>query len=115
MAIDSDLLLVLKSSGIGDGDPALSEKLMTRFLDMLWVSGRWPAMIICLNRGVFMTTQNSSSGDILSQLEKAGAEVFSCSTCLEYYGRVDKLAIGKAGNMRDMVEAMLSFKKVLSP
>jgi len=115
MALDQNLLLVLKSSGIGDGEPDLGEKLMKSFLGMLFESGTYPARIICLNSGVFLTTGASEAGETLVKFQEAGSEVFSCTTCLEYYGRKEMLAIGKPSTMRETVAAMLSFQKVLSP
>ena len=53
MAIDKNLLLVLKSSGIGEGEPDLGEKLLASFLTTLLESGTVPARIICMSRRVF--------------------------------------------------------------
>ena len=51
----------------------------------------------------------------MQKFAEAGAEILSCGTCLEYFDRKDKLLIGHPTNMRDTVDAMLKFKKVLSP
>lgn len=115
MKVDEDLLLLLKSSGIGEGEPDLGEKLMGSFLSVLYESGKIPAVILCMNSGVFLTTDGSSVVDVLRQFAEAGSEIASCGTCLEYYGRTDKLVVGRAGNMRETVNAMLEFKKVLAP
>jgi selenium metabolism protein YedF len=115
MKIDNNLLLVLKSSGLGDGEPDLGLKLMSSFLTMLTESKRIPAKIICLNSGIYLTTSGSPVETQMKQFEQAGAEVYSCGTCLDYYGRRDMLTIGYVTNMRDTVTAMLEFEKVLSP
>jgi hypothetical protein len=81
MAISRNLLLILKSSGLGEGEPDLGEKLLLSFL---------------------------------KKLADQGTEILSCSTCLNYYGRQNKLLIGQATTMKDTVEAMLNFPKVLS-
>jgi selenium metabolism protein YedF len=114
MAIDKDLLLVIKSSGLGEGEPDLTEKLMKSFLTMLLESGKTPARMIFMNTGIFLTTEGSAAGDIIKKLEAQGTEIFSCGTCLEYYQRKDKLMAGKIGNMRDTVNAMLGFARVLT-
>lgn len=115
MALNNKLLLVLKSSMLGDGAVDLGEKLLSKFLNTLYESGNLPGRIICMNSAIFLTTEGSSSIEILKKFECDGAEVLSCSTCLEYYGRLDKLQVGKATNMNDSVAAMLSFEKVISP
>jgi selenium metabolism protein YedF len=114
MAVDKDLLLVVKSSGLGEGEPDLGEKLMKSFLAMLLESGRVPARMIFMNSGIFLTTQGSAVADLVKKFEERGSEIFTCGTCLEYFQRKDKLIAGRAGNMRDTVNAMLSFAKVLS-
>jgi len=115
MAVDKDLLLVIKSSGLGDGEPDLGARLMKAFLTMLLESGRIPARMIFMATGIFLTTEKSPVTDVLRKFEKQGAEIFSCGTCLEYYGMKEKLLVGKPGNMRDTVNAMLSFSRILTP
>jgi len=115
MKIDRDLLLMLKSSELGAGEPDLGIKLMSAFLDSLYASGKLPARISCLNSGIFLTTEGSPVEDILRKFEEAGSEIVSCGTCLKYYDRADKLIIGEASNMKVTVNDMLNFEKILAP
>jgi selenium metabolism protein YedF len=114
MAINPKFLLVLKSSGLGDGELDLSETLLDKFLTVLFESGELPARIICMNSAVFLTTGASHYIPLLTKFHDAGTEIFSCGTCLEYYGRTEQLKVGAVGNMKASVEAMLSFEKVIS-
>ena len=114
MPIKNDFLLVLKSSGLGEGEMDLSETLLERFLSTLFDSGCLPARIICMNSAIFLTTTGSRFNDIMGKFEKAGTTILSCTTCLEYYGRKDKLVVGAPTTMKDSVGAMLSFEKVIS-
>jgi selenium metabolism protein YedF len=114
MAIDRDLLVLIRSSGLGDGEPDLGEKLMTGFLTRLLESAV-PARMIFMNSGIFLTTQGSAVVDLLQSYAEKGTEILSCGTCLAYYGREEKLAVGKPTNMKETVAAMLSFRKVLQP
>ena len=115
MPVDNDLLLVLRSSGLGDGEPDLGEKLMASFLTVLLESGTAPARIVCMNSGVFLTTEGSPVADTLKKFLDQGTEILSCGTCLDYYGRSDRLIIGEASNMKAAVAAMLGFKRTLTP
>jgi selenium metabolism protein YedF len=115
LSINKDLLLVLESSGLGDGEPDLGEKLMRAFLTVLFESGEIPSRIICLNSGIFLTTVGSPVGDILKRYEELGSRILSCGTCLDYYGRKDKILVGESTNMKDTVSALLTFKKILRP
>jgi selenium metabolism protein YedF len=114
MNVNKDLLLVLKSNGLGEAEPDLSEKLLKGFLNMLLESGQTPARIICMTSAIFLTTEGSPVIDIMKNFERAGTEILSCMTCLEYYGRKDKIVAGKPTNMRETVNALLSFPKVIS-
>jgi selenium metabolism protein YedF len=113
MEIQAGLLLVVKSAHLGDSEPDLGATLMTSFLTMLWESGKLPAKIAFLASGVFLTTEGSPVAEILEKYTSCGTEIVSCSTCLEYYGRKGKLLIGQPTTMRDTVNALLTFEKVL--
>jgi selenium metabolism protein YedF len=115
VAKDEDLLLILGSAGLGDGEPDLGEKLMRAFLSMLFESEKLPARIICMNSGVFLTTEGSPVLELLAKFEAEGCEILSCRTCLEYFERSEALRIGKPTTMRDTVASMLSFARVLTP
>ena len=115
MQIEREFLLLLKSSSLGDGEPDLGEKLMKSLLNTIWESAILPAKIICMNSGIFLTTEGSQVVDILMRFEEQGAQILSCGTCLEYYDRKDKLIIGKPTNMKDTVNAMLNFERVVAP
>ena len=115
MHLDKQFLLILKSSGIGDGEPDLGERLMSSFLKMLIENGVVPARVICMNSGVFLTTRGSVVADMLRELESFGSQILTCGTCLDYYKRRDDLIVGEATNMKDTVSAMLSFPKIISP
>ena len=115
MPVNPDLLLLLKSSTLGEGEPDLGEKLLNAFLTKLWESGQLPAKIILMNSAIFLSTEGSSLLELLQKFASAGSEILSCGTCLNYYGRKDKLIIGTETNMQDTVHAMLSFKKIINP
>jgi selenium metabolism protein YedF len=115
MKVNDDLLLVLKSAGIGDVEPDLGARLMNSFLNALFETGTLPAKIICMGTGIFLTTEGSAVGGIFDAFVENGTEILSCGTCLEYYGKTDRLIIGSPTNMKDTVNAMLSYGKILAP
>lgn len=114
--LQSDLLLVLKSSVLGEGEPDLGEKLIEAFLAQFVELDAIPARVICMGTGIFLTTTEGSPAlSIMKRFEQAGTEIFTCGTCLEYYGRRDQLQVGSIGNMADTVRAMLEFRRVVQP
>lgn len=114
MAVEREFLLVLKSSGLGDGEPELREKLLKSFLDVLYELRAIPARLVCSGTGIFLTTEGSPVAETLNKFKQEGTEIFSCATCLEHYNRKDKLIFGMPTTMKDTVSAMLRFKKVMA-
>jgi selenium metabolism protein YedF len=113
MSESKDLLLIIKASGIGDGEPDLGEKLMESFLRVQLETGHIPDKIIFLNSGIFLTTEVSTILDMLESFEKSGSNILSCGTCLDYYGRKEKLLVGSPTNMKETVDSMMTYKKVI--
>lgn len=113
MAVQQDTVIVVKSSTFGEGEPDLGEKLINSFFKMLLETDKCPARILFLNSGIFLTTEGSPVIEVLKTIEKEGTEFFSCGTCLDYYGRKDKLLIGQPTNMKDTVEALYRYDRII--
>lgn len=113
MTVNTSILLLIKSSMLGEGEPDLGEKLLRAFLTQLLESGSLPERIICMNSAIFLTTEGSTMLDLMTEFDSQGSEILSCGTCLEYYKRKDRLVVGKPTNMRDTVKALLEFDKIL--
>jgi selenium metabolism protein YedF len=114
MKTDNDLLLIVKSSAIGEGEVDLGEKLAVSFFDVLSRAETVPARMLFINSGIFLTTEGSPVIDSLRKLDDEGTQILSCKTCLDYHGRSDKLLVGKPTNMKETVDAMLTFKRVIA-
>ncbi len=114
MTVQDDMVVLIKSNAFGEGEPDLGEKLLVNFIRMIAESGRLPGQIICMNSGIFLTTEGTPVLDILKLMAESGTKILSCGTCLDYYNRADKLIIGEATNMRDTVSTLLSDKKVIT-
>lgn len=112
MNIDKDWLLVLRSSELIEGEPDLGYKLNGSFIKVISESGILPARMVFLGSGIFLTTEGSPVQEELRAVEGKGCEIVSCITCLNYYDRMDKLAIGRPGDMKDTVDSLRDFKKV---
>lgn len=114
MAIDKDFLLVLTSSEIGSGMADLGERLTGLLLTVFSGSEDLPAKMIFLNSAIFLTTEGSPVADQLKSLEERGVEIISCITCLNYYQRMERIVVGKSGDMKETVKALTKFKKVIT-
>jgi len=43
-----------------------------------------------------------------------GVDLIVCGTCLDYYGKIDELAVGRVSNMLDILQSMKDAQKVLN-
>ena len=98
----------------GVGDEELGKILMKSFLNTLWDCKPRPAKLVFQNKGVMLTTVGSDVLETLELLEKEGVEILSCGTCLAFYGIKDRLRIGRATNMPEIVDITLSAGTVIN-
>lgn len=106
-------VILIKSNILGDGNDTLGSVLMQSFVFTLTRLDGELKSLLFLNGGVLLTTAGSQLINCLKQLECNGVDIVSCGTCLEYYGLLDKLEVGRVGNMYAMVEAMMQSSKVI--
>lgn len=114
MEIDGELVIIVTSATFGEAEPDLGQKLTESFFEVLSDSELLPARIIFINSGVFLTTEGSPVVTSLQKLQKGGVEILSCTTCLNYFQKMDKILVGGPGNMRDTVETITRKKRVVT-
>ena len=85
--------LYLCSDQLGIGEPELGSTLMEIFLDKLAHSDMNVDVVGCVNSGIFLTTEGSRVIDSLKLIERKGARIATCGTCLDHYELRDKLLI----------------------
>jgi selenium metabolism protein YedF len=108
-------VIYLKSNQMGVGDEKLGSILIRGFLQTLKDISPIPTTIVCVNSGVFLTTENEDTINALKELETLGVTVLSCGTCLDFYEVKDKLAVGKISNMLEIAETLCNADNVVSP
>lgn len=106
------LVVVLASDRLGEGDETLGALLMRSFLTSLR-EVEVPATLICLNRGIYLSTEGSPVLEQLRAFEAQGVEVLSCGTCLDFYNRKDALRVGKVSNMFTIAERMAAAGRLI--
>lgn len=114
MPIDPDSLLVLTGNEIGHGPADLGEKLTALFLKTLAASEKRPAKILFLNQAIFLTTEGSPVLESLRKLEADGTELVSCITCLTYFDRMEKVVVGRRGDMKGTVADLGVYARVVT-
>lgn len=101
-----DMTIGISSHLMGSGDEKLGEILMKSFIYTVSETQPYPSTIVFYNTGVKLTTEGSEVLDDLINLEKAGVEIISCGTCLDFLQLNDKLKIGSISNMYTIYEKL---------
>jgi sulfur relay (sulfurtransferase) complex TusBCD TusD component (DsrE family) len=112
--MDVDTVLVFTANGMGNAEPELRFKLAKIFLGLLASSGMMGGKICFYTEGVKLACEGSPVLDELASLQRAGAELILCKTCLDYFGLTSKVRVGVIGGMPDIIEAMSAARKVIT-
>lgn len=89
------LMLVISTDSFGK-DEALGKNLVKAFFETMLVRKDLPDRIFFLNAGVKLTTTEEEVISILKKISE-NVEIFSCGTCLDYFGLKDSLKVGMRG------------------
>ena len=109
------MLVVLSGNVMGTGDPKLGTSLMKAFVFALTKQDQLPDTILCYNTGAYLTCEGADTLEDLKLLESEGVTILTCGTCLDFYGLKEKLAVGGATNMYDIVERMENAAQIIKP
>lgn len=107
-------VVLMAKDRLGEGSDELGEALANAMINTLKSIDPLPTKIIFLNSGINLVVKGSLVLDNLKELQSNGVELIVCGTCLDYYGKMDELAIGRISNMLDIVESMKNAQKVLN-
>ena len=112
--MNDQTILTFTRNGLGHGPDDLQQKLAVKFLQLNLDANTLPAKILFYTDGVKLACEGSPVIDQLRALKERGVELILCSTCLDYYGLREKVAVGIVGGMPDIIEAMSRAGKVIS-
>jgi intracellular sulfur oxidation DsrE/DsrF family protein len=110
----SDTVILITRNGMGDGEPALQQKLIQTYLKLLDENNIHPAVICFYTEGVRLVVEGSPVLDTLKALESKGVRLVLCSTCLNYYNLADQVRVGIVGGMADILDAQIRAGKVIT-
>ena len=103
----------LPSEFVGSGDDALGAKLMVAFLGTLPELGEELWRLVLVNGAVRMTVPGHPAFEKLSALADAGVSILVCGTCLDFFGLLERKAVGQTTNMLDVVTSLQLATKVV--
>jgi len=110
----SSAVILMTRDGLGNAEPALMHKLVGTYLQLLLDNGDLPAAICFYTDGIKLTVEDSPVLEQLTALESKGVRLIVCTTCLNYFGLMDKLKVGIAGGMGDILSAQINAEKVIT-
>ncbi len=110
-----DTVVVISADHMGEGNEELGKVLIKGFIYALTQLDTLPKSVLFYNGGAKLTTEGSDSLEDLHTLEDMGVEIYTCGTCLDYYGLKEKLSVGSVTNMYSIVEMLSGAGKVLRP
>ncbi len=101
-----DKVLFIKDDKVGEGE--LGHILMEGFLKTTLEFDKLPEIVVCVNRGVFLTTKNEKTIEILKEFEKRGVKIYSCGVCMNHFKiPAEELKVGEIGNAYDTMDFLL--------
>lgn len=107
-------VLVFTRNGMGEAPEGLQQTLAVKFLSLAAQAEEKPTKILFYTEGVTLVCEGSPVLQWLRIMEEGGVELIVCSTCLEYFGLIDKVRVGKVGGMPGILAALQEADKVVS-
>ena len=109
------LVYVIPSDTMGHGDDTLGRVLLRAFIKTIKEVEPQPVTIFFYNTGVKITATDSDCIPPLQALAAQGVAIFSCGTCLDFFNLKEQLRVGKVTNMYEIMTAMATAARVVSP
>jgi selenium metabolism protein YedF len=114
MKKNENTLLQVNQFGMGQGNDELGLKLIGNYFKLLIDDKHLPRFIVFYNSGVKFICEGSPVIEVLKNLEVLGVKLLACKTCLDFYELTDKLEVGVAGTMHDIVSLQANADKVIT-
>lgn len=111
---DNSYVVMFAKDRLGEGSDELGNVLVAGLLNTIKERDVLPEKIIFMNSGVNLVLNDSPALPLLKELADKNVDLVSCGTCLDYFGTMDKLAVGRVSNMYEILESMLSVGKVIN-
>ena len=107
-------LIQVTNYGMGQGDEELGLKLISNYFRLLIQEEKLPKIITFYNAGVKLIAEGSPIIETLQQIEKKGVKLIACKTCIDFYKLNDKIKVGIAGTMIDIITLQSIANKVIN-
>jgi len=106
--------IVITNNGMSNADKKLSNVLLTNYLNLLFDEDLIPNTILFYGEGVKTVVEGSLFIESFEKLEDKGVNLIVCKTCLNFYGLLEKVKVGKIGTMADIIHYQWGVDKVIT-
>jgi selenium metabolism protein YedF len=107
------VVLAVTAQTLGRANEELGRQLAIGFLRTLAFRDDAPETVVCYNEGVLLAAEGSPAVPMLEALAQKGSDVILCGTCVNFFDLAGRTAVGRVGDMRGIVEALMQADKVL--
>lgn len=107
-------LIQITQNGMGRGSEELGVVLVTNYLKLLSQEDNLPHFIAFYNSGIKLVCTKSPVIDILKNIEAKGVKLIACKTCLNHFGLSEKMEVGMAASMMDIIDLQKKADKVIN-
>jgi len=107
-------LIQITRNGMGEGNAELGLVLANNYFNLLNEELEVPPVIAFYNEGVKLICAGSPVISALQVLEARGVKLLACKTCLKYFDLMEKMEVGIAGTMIDILELQKVAEKVIT-
>lgn len=114
MPFTKNTLIQFTHAGMGLGDDQLGIMLASNYLKILHQEENLPRFIVFYNSGVKLACTGSPLIPILKEIESKEVKIIVCTTCLKHFSIMDKLEVGIAGTMMDIIDLQGKANKVIN-
>ena len=106
--------VLIARDALGSGSEELGKLLIKGFIFSLTELDPPPREVIFINGGARLTSEGANTlQDLLTLVEK-GTRVYTCGTCLNYYGITDRLAVGEVVDMMRIAQTLNGAARLIS-
>lgn len=115
VAKSANVVVLISSDKMGEGDPDLGSILMKGFFAALAESEPLPSEIIFYNSGVLLLPREAGISEPLEKLQSSGVNITVCGTCVDFYGIKETLTLGTISNMFSILTSLNAASKIIKP
>lgn len=112
--MEKGTVCLVTRNGLGEAPEELQRILAANFFGILGDSDRFPETILFYADGVKLACDGSAVIESLRALERKGARLILCRTCLDYFGLLDQIGVGSIGKMTDIVASLKDAAKIVT-